>query len=44
MPSVSGGNERYFVMARNVDGLTNNEKKKNWYISAPDKTDFFKKQ
>lgn len=43
-PSVSAGNERYFVVARNVDGLTNAQKDDTWYISPPSTEDFFKKQ
>lgn len=44
MPSVGNGTERYFVVARNVDGLSANDKKEDWFISPLDPNDFFKKQ
>ena len=43
-PSVGGGNERYFIMARNIDGLTDAQKRNDWYISTIESQYFFKKQ
>ena len=43
VPKVGGGKETYFVIARNIDGLSNEEAHKNWTISTIDSA-FFKKQ
>ena len=42
-PAIGNGKQNYFVMARNVGDLTNEEKIENWTISAAD-TSMFKKQ
>lgn len=42
-PEVGSDLEYYFVMARNVDGLTDDEKRANWFITKVQNT-FFENQ
>jgi hypothetical protein len=43
-PPVGNKSEAYFVMARNVDGLTEAQKREDWYVTAIDADNFFNKQ